>query len=432
MNILLINHYAGSDRMGMEYRPFYFAREWVTDHHAVTVIAADFSHLRSRQPSIRTDLDSSEEEGVQFRWLRTNRYQGNGGARVASMLGFVGKLFLYADRLAREHRPDLVICSSTYPLDIYPGARIARRSNARLVFEVHDLWPLTPILLGGYSPGHPYIRVLQRAEDYAYRRAAIVVSMPPNALPYMVERGLAPEKFVHIPHGVVLGGAGTVQEVELPPPVAQRIADERGRGRFVIGFAGTINSSNNVETLVDAARLLAARDISFVIAGDGQRAAELRERAARYGLDNCHFVGHVPKPAIQRFLSGADALALSLYRSPLYRFGLSLNKVFDYMLAAKPILQASNTSNDYVRDADCGYTVAPEDPAAFVDAALRLRALAAVERGRLGENGRRYAIEHHDYRVLARRFLDAASGRVVAHPEPARRRAIAPVAGPVV
>jgi glycosyltransferase involved in cell wall biosynthesis len=282
------------------------------------------------------------------------------------------------------------------------------------------------MLLGGYSPRHPYIRFLQRAEDYAYRHAAIVVSMPPHALPHMVERGLAPEKFVHVPHGVPLGHAGAAEDSELPPPVEQLFADERRRGRFLIGFAGTINSSNNVETLVDAARLLAPQDVSFVIAGDGPRAAELRNRAARYCLDNCYFLGHVPKPAIQRFLSSADALALSQYRSPLYRFGLSLNKVFDYMLAAKPILQASNASNDYVREAGCGYTTAAEDPAAFADAVLRLQALSAEERRRIGENGREFVVKHHDYRVLARRFLDGAMGGV---PAAASRPDFAPTAG---
>src|SRR5215469_2706327 len=183
--------------MGMEYRPFYLAREWVSSGHSATLVAAAYSHLRNRQPAVRADLESTHEEGVRFRWLRANRYVGSGIRRVANMLSFVGRLSAYADRLAREVRPDVVVCSSTYPLDIYPGARIARKTRARLVFEVHDLWPLTPMLLGGYSPMHPYIRFLQRAEDWAYSNAETVVSLLPDSLDYMVGRGLDPRKFVH-------------------------------------------------------------------------------------------------------------------------------------------------------------------------------------------------------------------------------------------
>ena len=54
MNVLLINHYAGSPRLGMEYRPFYLAREWVRAGHRVQIVAASFSHVRSRQPGVDT------------------------------------------------------------------------------------------------------------------------------------------------------------------------------------------------------------------------------------------------------------------------------------------------------------------------------------------------------------------------------------------
>jgi hypothetical protein len=77
-----------------------------------------------------------------------------------------------------------------------------------------------------------------------------------------------------------------------------------------------------------------------------------------------------------------DVLAVPLHRSTLYQFGISLNKLFDYMLAAKPILQASDASNDLVAEAGCGLTVPPEEPAAFADAVLRLRGLSEDERRR--------------------------------------------------
>lgn len=425
MKILLINHYAGSDLLGMEYRPFYLAREWVANGHSVTVVAATFSHLRARQPAVSGDLESTEEEGVRYRWLRTNSYDGNGTRRIANMCAFVGKAFAHADRIAREEQPDVVICSSTYPMDIYPGARIARKANARLVFEAHDLWPLTPVLLGGYSPAHPYIRFLQRAEDCAYRNAEVVVSILPDTRDYMVGRGLDPRKLVHIPNGVPVSYMQMAKNAELPAAVKLCVNQERARGRFLVCFAGGINSNMALETLLEAARIAGDRDVAFLIAGTGSRVRQLEARMAQLNLDNFHLLGHIPKASIQRLLSEMDALAIPWHRTPLYRFGVSPNKLFDYMLAGKPILQASEASNDLVAEADCGFTVPPEDPAAFADAILRLRELPLTERQRLGENGRRFVLENHDYRNLACRFLQAlASTRSgSAHPFPSGGRA---------
>lgn len=409
MKLLVINHYAGSDRLGMEYRPFYLAREWVSAGNAAGIVAADYSHLRACQPVVASDLECTEEQGVRFRWLRTNSYAGNGVKRVANMLAFAGKLYAHANRISREERPDVVICSSTYPLDIYPGARIARRSGARLVFEVHDLWPLTPRLLGGYSENSPYIRLLQQAEDWAYAHADIVVSILPHTREYMVSRGLDPKKFVHIPNGIKTTPVEAEDGGDLPRAVHLRIDEERRRGRFLVGYAGGLGVSNSVETLLGAARALASSGVTFLLAGGGAGSGHLQAEATRSGLDNFCLLGAIPKPAIQAFLYRMDALAIAWRRSPLYRFGVSPNKVFDYMLAGKPIVQAIDASNDLVAEADCGITVPPEDPEKFADAITRLRALPASEHKRLGENGQRFVRRYHDYRTLASRFLETVA-----------------------
>jgi glycosyltransferase involved in cell wall biosynthesis len=120
-------------------------------------------------------------------------------------------------------------------------------------------------------------------------------------------------------------------------------------------------------------------------------------------------LGRIPKASVPRFLHHMDALTIPWRHNPLYRFGVSPNKVFEYMLAGRPIVQACGASNDLIAEADCGITVAPEDTDAFATAISRLRALSPEERGRLGENGRRYVVERHDSRILAGRLLDGAS-----------------------
>src|SRR4051812_18816639 len=124
----------------MEYRPFYLAREWVRLGHRVRIVASAQSHIRTQAPLLdgRARLDEVID-GVEYRWIATPAYRGNGLARVLNMFAFVAQLYRQAGRLAAEFQADVVIASSTYPLDIWPAHRIARKSGARLLFELHDL-----------------------------------------------------------------------------------------------------------------------------------------------------------------------------------------------------------------------------------------------------------------------------------------------------
>ena len=66
MNILYIDHYAGSDIHGMEFRPFYMAREWSKKGYNATIVAADFSHLRKLNPEISKDFEETKVEGINY------------------------------------------------------------------------------------------------------------------------------------------------------------------------------------------------------------------------------------------------------------------------------------------------------------------------------------------------------------------------------
>ena len=74
-------------------------------------------------------------------------------------------------------------------------------------------------------------------------------------------------------------------------------------------------------------------------------------------------------------LASMDVLLISLRRTPLFRFGISPNKLMDYMMAGRPIIQAIDAGNDMVSESGCGLTVPPEDPKAIANAVLQLMAL---------------------------------------------------------
>ena len=121
MNILLINHYAGSPAHGMEFRPYYLAREWVKVGHKVRIIAADFSHVRSHQPKRPFGTQASWNEsidGIDYQWFTTPEYSGNGVSRVRNIASFLGRVYFASRQISENFKPDVVIASSTYPMDI--------------------------------------------------------------------------------------------------------------------------------------------------------------------------------------------------------------------------------------------------------------------------------------------------------------------------
>jgi glycosyltransferase involved in cell wall biosynthesis len=415
MNILLLNHYAGTPALGMEFRPYYLAREWVRAGHRVQIVAADFSHVRTRQPQAGDELI----DGIAYRWLPTPPYQGNGFGRMKNILSFMSQVWTAAGELAAEFKPDVVIASSTYPMDIWVARRIVQLANAarapdspvrtKLVYEVHDLWPLSPIELSGMSPWHPFALICQSAEDAAYRHSDLVVSMLPKVQQHMASRGLDLRKLTIVPNGISPDDWKGRPE-PLREDVAQAITQARAAGRTVVGYAGSMGLPNALDHLLDAARLLQGDALQIVMVGDGHERARLAQRIADEGLVKVSLLPPIPKAQVPSFLAGIDIAFIGWQRVPIYRFGIAPNKLMDYMMAGKAVLHSVEAGNDPVAESGCGITVKPEDAQAIADGLRQLAAKSAKERRTMGEFGRAFVMQHHSYPVLAARFVAAVEG----------------------
>lgn len=400
MKILLINHYAGSPQLGMEFRPYYMAREWQKSGHEVLIVGATFSHLRKKQPLISDE----NIDGVHYRWVKVNAYKGNGVGRIMSMFLFVNKLKFQYKRILAGFVPDVVISSSTYPFDNYPAKKIADHYGAKFIYEIHDLWPLSPMELGGYSPNHPFIRVMQRAEDFAYANVDAVVSMLPKAVDHTSERGLPREKFFYVPNGIV------EEDWENPQEISEELRSEieaiKAKSDCVVGYLGGHAVSNCLDTFIDAAKILTEKRISFVLVGSGVEKKRLVQRVADEGIKNVFFFDPIPKTQVPSLLSLMDLLFIGWNKNPLYRFGISPNKIFDYEMAGKPIVHAVEAANDPVAEAGCGISVEPENPEAIAEAIMKLASISASEREEMGRKGRDYVLKHHTYSVLSQKFVE--------------------------
>ena len=409
MNIVLVNHYAGSPGHGMEFRPHQLARHWVANGHDVTVLAGSYSHLRNRNPETGGRVHEEFIDGIRYRWLRTPRYQGNGLGRIRSIHAFIRAVDRERRTFLAERKVDAVIASSTYPFDIDPCRRIARDHDATLVWEVHDLWPLSPIELAGYSPRHPFIRITQRAEDRCCRDADLVVSILPLAIDHLRTRGLDDARYVAVPNGVDLDETSSPDPSHVPADAMAALERMRREHPFVVGYAGSHTASYGLETLLQAARSAADAGIGVLFIGDGPAKEQLRELAR--DIPGVEFLDRMPRLAAISTLQACDAVFVGLKAEPLFRFGIGMNKIFDAMLVERPVVAAYSAGNDPIGEAKCGITVPAGDATGLATALRRVAAMPAEQRAGLGAAGGAFVRANHDYQVLAGRFLEAIETR---------------------
>lgn len=404
MNIVLINHYAGSPEYGMEYRPYYLAKELIKLGCNVTIIAASFSHLRQQVPLVQGNFFEEEIDGIKYIWLRTPEYHGNGLKRALNMLIFAWRLLVYHKSLACRLQPDVVLASSPHPFIIVGAERMRRVCRAKLVFEVRDLWPLTIVELGGVSPKNPFILLMQKAENFAYRKADLVVSLLPKAKSYMIEHGMKPNRFLYLPNGIPLGEWQDVSQ-QLPNECEMLIAGLKEKKYYLVGYTGTHGVANALEYLIEAASLLQQLPVAIISVGEGTEKKWLQKKCREMQLDNIFFQPAISKNMIPSFLDKMDLLFIGWKKSSLYRFGISPNKLMDYMFSGKPVIHAVEAGNDMVHESGCGLSIPPEDPIAIARAIEELINLSTEDRQKIGLNGRRFVLANLSYQVLAEKLL---------------------------
>lgn len=407
MNILLINHYAGSPKLGMEFRPYYLAREWAKAGHQVTIIAASYSHLRIKQPTILKDFQLEQTDGINYIWMKTSPYQGSGMKRIQNMLTFVWKLFTYKIKISNQLKPDVVIASSTYPLDIYPARLIAKKSKAKLVFELHDMWPLSPMLIGGYSKYHPFIWMMQHAEDFACKKCDYYISLLGNTKRYLKEHGLADHKFFHVPNGFSreehIDGKETI-----PINHKELINKIKQKHEILIGYAGGIAPSNAMKTFVEATYAFKGENkLAFIIVGKGSQKAELMAIVEDRKQNNVYFLPPVPKQSIPDLLERFDLLYAGGTKSILHSYGTSYNKITDYMMAEKPIIFAVDEPNSLVERVGCGIQIPAEDKTELEKTIRLFSGMPNIKRMEMGKKGREYALAELNYTSLAKKFIES-------------------------
>jgi len=395
MKILLINHYAFPPTQPGGTRHYALARALQALGHQPAIVAASFDHI-TRTDRLEPGQASARElhGGVPFIWLRTPGYLGSGGAaRLWNMLAFARAVAHQLPRLL-DGRPDVIVGSSPHLFGARAALRLARRLRVPFALEIRDVWPQSLIDVMGVSPWHPLVWLMERIERELYREADHIITLLPGIGPRVAERGGDPGAVTWVSNGI---------DLSLVPPVREA----PGGAAFTFMYAGSHGRTNALDVLVDAAALLQAHSsqaLNLVLLGTGPEKPRLQARARDEGIRSLTFLPPVPKLEVYRTLAQADAFWVSSHDTPLWRHGISFNKLYDFMAMARPTVLGLDCPNNPIAEGRCGITVRPGDAGAMAEGMERLLALEPAARTEMGRRGRAHVEANFEFRILAGRF----------------------------
>ncbi len=404
--IWLLHHYGGPPDSGRFARASALGRVLARTGFRVRVFYASNHHLNP-EVGIGTSL---EQDGVEYVAISCRPYRGNGLARILNMRDFAHGIIREAKRCSMADAPDVVVASLPHPWVASAALRVKKRFGTKFVLEIRDIWPESLMQLAGVSPYHPFVVWVRYLIGRAYRHCDGVVSVLPEALGYFRER-VGRERNIPmavVPNGTWISEPSFEKSSELDDIHREAIQAARDAGEVVIGYTGAMGPPNALQSLIDLQSWWNARGekapYRFLLVGEGPQREELEKVAAQAPYPIFDVLPRLKKSMVREFLNQVDAGFIAWNSVPLYRYGVSPNKIWDYFLARRPVLWAGNVGANPVEQSGAGLVCLTTDPESLHELCIRFMELDPSEYEAMGDRGTKYLREHGDWDLLGRKF----------------------------
>lgn len=404
-NIWMVNHYATDMFFNKGGRHYWFAENLLKKGYKPTIFCANTKHIVQNQDFIEMPNRKyavKHTHGIPYVFVKTMNYSGNNIQRIMNMFYFYKNLFPAARGYAKTYgKPDVILASSVHPLTWVAGYRIAKRYNAKFIAETRDLWPETLVAFGQLKRNGILTKILYILEKFIYKKADRLIFTMEGGKEYIKDKGwdkeIALDKICYINNGVDIEEFNNNKE-----KFVYNDLDLDDKNIFKILYTGSMGQANALNCLVQSAKMLkenSINNIRFILFGDGYHKHELKSYVEKHELDNVIFKNMVEKKFIPNILSNSDLNIITGQSIYLYKYGLSLNKMFDYFASGKPILSSIKCGYDLLKKYNCGVTVTGDSPKVLVDGILKFYKMPKEEYNTFCQNALK-AAEDFNFRVL--------------------------------
>jgi glycosyltransferase involved in cell wall biosynthesis len=418
LKILLITGYFPPEMAAAPNLNYELGRELVRLGHSVTVATGFPRYNLKEMPAkyrgklyMREMMDGMTVERIWYPGLPRK-------IPVARGIDIILMAFALVLSALRADKADVASVFSP-PLTVGLTAILMRRLRGYpFVYNVHDLFPQNAVDLGVLR-SKALIRIFRRMESYIYRRSDHLTVISSGNRDRVIASGADPDRTVIVPDWVD-------SDFVFPGNKRNGFSERHGiADKFVVSFTGVMGFSQDLDTVLAAARLLADKpDIRFLLVGDGVEKPRLQAEAEKQNLKKVIFLPMMPREDVPIVLSSSDVCLATLPAS--VKTPPVPSKIVWAMSAGRPLitcLPLDGDAPDLIHAADCGICLPPEDPRALADAVARLRA-NPDECRRLGENGRKYVLENLSLKRSAQKYLELFEAAVASRARPGLRETV--------
>ncbi|AFY66782.1 glycosyltransferase family 4 protein [Geitlerinema sp. PCC 7407] len=410
MRIVVINQYAlprgsvGITRHGD------LASILVKMGNEVTIVSSDFNYL-TKENKIEEEPRLVDHYGVNFICLKSLKYNKNDSKRILSMIHYFWSATFAG--LKFPSKPDIVWASSPQILSGLSGFILAKYYGVPFVLEIRDVWPSVLVELKALKESSFVHKILLFVEKFLYTQSHTIISVLPNFSRRLEEVGLGNKVNVYLPNGIFLSENNKEKkndsaEHEKLIQIQKIIQDLRENDKAVFLYTGLIGVAQDLSFLVEFLDFCKTKDqetydkISFVFVGSGPEQEKLKKMIVDGGhQDSVFVISPIAKQLVPKLLKNADFLLLALANIPVFKYGISPNKLFDYLQAAKPILMVAPLEESIVDMVGVGVTCKSRDFRELLTSIRTLISLPEEIRNEMGNKGRNYVESEHDLERLA-------------------------------
>jgi glycosyltransferase involved in cell wall biosynthesis len=318
--------------------------------------------------------------------------------RLMNYFSFVSSSYRFGKTLGDF---DYILCESP-PLFLgYSAMKLSRRLNAKLIFNVSDLWPESAEKLGLVS-NKIFLKMAYRLEARCYKRSVLVTGQTQGIVKDIKER--FPDKDVYwLPNGV-----------DMERYVPEKVKSYGFREKYDISatdiiffYGGVLGHAQGLEVIVKAAaRLKDVTNVKFVIMGSGPLREDLIELSNSLQANNVVFADPVARTEIGGVIKEIDVSLIPLRNLPLF-LGAIPSKIFEILAMEKPILLGvkGEAKELFINEGKSGWSFEPED---VDDLLVKINEIIQQPEimKEFGLNGRKYVGEKFNREIIASDFYD--------------------------